>query len=454
MGWWLPIGRFYETVNRDIQRGEITQKGIATEVCTALEKSIRELHEILMLQNEAKLAEESADEGSIDIERTRTATRLISGVYDKLISARHQEALDDLRKILIEDATQHVDTLLRALHEIAMLRKLFSKNKREGVGFFKACCASSYLGAAIGFIQNHEYCTVGSTVGSEEIDRRSIFETRTRLCLNLDALLDAWIALPERAFSHLMKDKEGFLGIHTTKSYAICSVEELRVFAHMLGPVQVSSLLAKLLLIDAFSTVFMTIRQFEIKINDKNPCSILNKIINQATKNIRGGFIGYYENVRRRDTDISDKKFFTCHLLKTIAAAHALTLRCLNCEPASPCVADISLYVIVLKDLLFRYVGNLKKERIEDVAYSGSFLNLIRIARDSLCRVQTDTLPNQVSDVAVFDSMKKTIDKLEERCVNARKRTYEVKEPGGTVDEMLALLSTEVKDVGDKSKAS
>ncbi|SCV63122.1 hypothetical protein ANAPRD1_00344 [Anaplasma phagocytophilum] len=50
--------------------------------------------------------------------------------------------------------------------------------------------------------------------------------------------------------------------------------------------------------------------------------------------------------------------------------------------------------------------------------------------------------------------MKKTIDKLEERCVKARKRTYEVKEPGGTVDEMLALLSTEVKDVGDKSKAS
>ncbi|KKA00940.1 hypothetical protein APHDU1_1523 [Anaplasma phagocytophilum] len=60
---------------------------------------------------------------------------------------------------------------------------------------------------------------------------------------------------------------------------------------------------------------------------------------------------------------------------------------------------DISLYVIVLKDLLFRYVGSLEEERIEDVAYSGSFLNLVRIARDSLCRIQTDTLPNQINDV-------------------------------------------------------
>ncbi|UQD54568.1 hypothetical protein [Anaplasma phagocytophilum] len=447
MGCWLPAGRFYEAVSNSIREGKISQKGVAIKVCYALEKSISKLPEVLW-KDGVKLAEEASGKNSVYIERTRHAAQLISVVYDKLTAACHQTP-DDLGKILIEYAKQHVNILLAALHEIAMLRERpFPENMRMGIDCFKACCASSYLAAAIGFIQNHECYTVGSG----EIDRKGIFEARTRLCLKLDALLDSWIALPERAFSHLMEDKEGFLGIRITKSYVVSSLEELRVFAHMLGPVII--LPDKCMLLNAFSTVFMPLRELEIKINEKNPCSILNKIINQATKDIGESFIDYYGDVKHRDTDVSDKEFFTCHLLRTIAAAHALTLRCLDCEPASPCMDDISLYVIVLKDLLFRYVGSLEEERIEDVAYSGSFLNLVRIARDSLYRVQTDTLPNQINDVAVFNNMKKTIEKLEERCINARKRKYDVKEPEGSIDEMLALLSTEVKDVGDKSKES
>ncbi|SCV66848.1 hypothetical protein ANAPRD1_01365 [Anaplasma phagocytophilum] len=446
MGWWLPAGRFYEAVSNGIRRGKISQRGVAMKVCYALEKSICKLPKVLW-NDGMKLAEEAAGKNSVYIERTRHAAQLMSVVYDKLTAAC--QTPDDLGKILIEDAKQHVTLLLAALNEIVMLRERpFPENIRMGIDCFKACGASSYLAAAIGFIQNHECYTVGSG----KIDRKGIFEARTRLCLKLDALLDSWIALPEKAFSHLMEDKEGFLGIRITKSYVVSSLEELRVFAHMLGPVIIWP--DKCMLLNSFSTLFMPIQQLEIKLNEKNPCGILNKIINQATKDIEKDFKDYYENVRHRDTDISDKEFFTCHLLRTIAAGHALTLRCLDCEPASPCVDDISLYVIVLKDLLFRYVGSLKEERIEDVAYSGSFFNLVRIARDSLYRVQTDTLPNQINDVVVFNNMKKTIGKLEERCINARKGRREEKEPEGIIEEILALLSTEVKDVEDKSKAS